>query len=102
MATYQVVYWQEIPVQVDAREAGLAHKQPLSPRFQQLVDTAARQRHLDSAEDYIRAWIHGQRLNRPGPAAEVARAVAAELEAQFERIRDAALGSGPSRLSSAM
>lgn len=91
MATYQIVFWQEIPSQVDAREAGVVHKEALSRRFQQLIEKAAARRGLDSADDYIAAWSRGEKRTRPGSAKEVARAVAAELEARFEAIRAKAL-----------
>lgn len=91
MATYQVVYWQEIPSQVDAREAGARHKEPLSQRFQELIDIVATKRKLDSADDYIKAWAKGEKSTRPGSAKEVAKAVAAEFEAQFDAIRAKAL-----------
>jgi hypothetical protein len=91
MATYRVVYWQEIPSQVDAKEGGLKHKQPLSARFQQLINMAAAQRKLDSADDYIKAWARGEPETRPGSAREVAEAVAAEFESRFDVIRASAL-----------
>jgi len=91
MATYRVVYWQEIPSQVDAKEGGVKHKQPLSQRFQELINRAAAQRKLDRADDYIKAWARGEPATRPGSAREVAQAVAAEFESQFEAIRASAL-----------
>ena len=88
MATYQVTYWQEIPSQVDAREAGgKAHKLMLSQRFQELIDIVATKRNLDSSDDYIAQWAKGEKQERVGSAEQVARAVADEFEAQFADIR---------------
>ncbi len=92
MATYQVTYWQEIPSQVDARdEAGKPHKEMLSQRFQELIDIVAVRRKLDGSDDYINQWSRGQKTPREGSAMQVAKAVAAELEAGFEAIRANAL-----------
>ena len=92
MATYQVTYWQEIPSQVDAKEAGgKAHKQLLSQRFQELIDIIATKRKLDSSDDYIGQWNKGKKIEKPGSAEQVTRAVVAELEAQFDAIRARAL-----------
>ncbi|HYC38696.1 MAG TPA: virulence factor [Usitatibacter sp.] len=92
MATFQVTYWQEIPSQVDAKEPGAKpDKQMLSQRFQELIDIIAVKRKLDSSDDYINQWRKGPKTERPGSPADVARAVAAELEAQYDTIRAAAL-----------
>lgn len=91
MATYQVLYWQEIPSQVDARDSGKGHKMMLSQRFQELIDLIATKRNLVESDAYIAGWSKGEKSERSGTAAEVAQTVAAELEAQFEAIRTAAL-----------
>ena len=98
MATYQILYWHEIPSQVDARDLGKAHKEPLSPRFQELIDIIATKRNLVESDDYIVGWNKGDKSERPGSAVEVAKAVAAELEAGYDAIRSAALaGPEPAR-----
>ncbi len=92
MATYQVTYWQEIPSQVDAREeGGKAHKEMLSKRFQELIDIIAVRRKLDSSDDYIDQWNKGEKTVREGSASSVAKAVAAELESQYDAFRASAL-----------
>lgn len=91
MAIYQVTYWQEIPSQVDAREGGKLHKEMLSQRFQELIDIIAVQRKLDNSDAYINEWNKGKKTDRPGSAEEVGKAVAAELEAQYDAIRAAAI-----------
>ena len=91
MATYQVVYWQDIPSQVDARGGGGTHKEMLSQRFQELIDVVAMKKNLTDSDDYINGWNKGDKQDRPGSAAEVARAVAGELEAQYDEIRRKAL-----------
>ena len=100
MATYQILYWQEIPSQVDAREAGKSHKEMLSQRFQELIDIVATKRNLTESDDYIAGWSKGDKSERAGPAVDVAKAVAAELEAKFDSIRAAALAGGGSTSAS--
>ena len=91
MATYQVLYWQEIPSQVEAREGGKSHKELLSQRFQELIDIAATRRNLVESEAYISGWSKGAKTEQAGSAVDVAKGVAAELEGQFDQIRAAAL-----------
>ena len=91
MAIYQVLYWQEIPSQVSAREAGKSHKEMLSQRFQELIDIVATKRKLTESDSYIAGWSKGDKTERPGNALDVAKAVAAEIEERFEAIRAAAL-----------
>jgi len=91
MAEYTVLFWQEIPSVVEARDGEGRKKVQLSPRFQALIDKAAMRRGLVGTDAYIDQWSRSERLARDGSAAEVAEAVAAELEAEYEAIRTAAL-----------
>jgi len=91
MATYQVLYWQEIPSQVDARDGSKSHKEMLSQRFQELIDLVATKRGLVESETYISGWSKGDKSERPGSAVDVAKSVAAELEQRYDEIRAAAL-----------
>jgi hypothetical protein len=92
MATFQVTYWQEIPSQVDAREGrDKPHKEMLGQRFQELIDVVASARKMGDADAYISGWNKGEKEVREGTAAEVAKAVAGELEARFDQIRAQAL-----------
>ena len=91
MAVYQVLYWQEIPSQVDARDGDKTHKEPLSQRFQELIDLVATRRNIVESDAYLSAWSKGKKTERPGSASDVAKSVAAELEADFDKIRAEAL-----------
>jgi hypothetical protein len=91
MATYQILYWHDIPSQVDARGEGATHKEMLSQRFQELIDIVAMKNNLVNSDDYINGWAKGDKQERAGSAADVAKAVAGELEAQYDAIRKAAL-----------
>ena len=91
MARYQIVYWQQIPSMVEARGEDGVHKVELHERFQQLIDFSAMKQGLAGTDAYLEQWKKSRRQNRPGSAAEVAQAISAELEQQFEQIREAAL-----------
>jgi hypothetical protein len=83
MATYKILYWQEIPSQIkveddDGNEVSL----PLDQKFQERIDELAAQRGLSAADDYLAHWNWSDDADRPGSADEVAKAVKAELEAQ--------------------
>jgi len=83
VATYKILYWQEIPSQIkveddDGNEVSL----PLDQKFQERIDELAAQRGLQSADDYLAQWNWSDEADRPGSAQEVAEALKAELEAQ--------------------
>src|SRR5690242_10608857 len=86
MATYQVLYWHDIPVQVRAKDAGGRVSAPLPERFQEAIDQAAMAAGLINSDDYSEAFRWGEPQERAGSAQEVAAAVAAELDAQYPEI----------------
>jgi hypothetical protein len=81
MATYRVLYWQEIPSQVRATDGFDEVTVALAPRFMERIDQMATRRGLQSSDDYLAAWHWGEELERAGTPHEVAEAVRAELEA---------------------
>ena len=91
MATYQIVYWQEIPSLVDARDEQGVHKEQLSQQFQVLIDHAAMMRKLAGTDAYLDQWSKGKAETRPGNARDVAMQVAAEFESRYAEIKDQAI-----------
>jgi len=91
MATYQLLCWQEIPSVVEARDAAGVQKQALGRRFQELIDLAAMRRGLAGSDAYLDEWKKSPREEREGSAADVARAVAEELESRFDELREQVL-----------
>lgn len=91
MAEYTILYWQDIPSVVEAREGRERKKVQLSGRFQALIDKVAMRKGLVGTDAYIEQWRRGGWLARDGSPDEVAAAVAAEIEAEYEAIRAAAL-----------
>ncbi len=91
MAEITILYWQEIPSMVEAKDEDGAHKIQLSDQFQALIDLAAMNRELAGTDAYLEEWNRGESQQRDGTAEEAAKAVAGELESKFEDIKTAAL-----------
>jgi hypothetical protein len=83
MASYQIIAWKDVPAMVEARDGSETVTRQLSDRFQQLIDSAAMRLGLQDEDAYLDLWARGDVQERSGSAAEVADAVAAELEARF-------------------
>ena len=82
MATYKVLYWQEIPTQIKAEDDMDDVTVMLDDRFMQQVDILAAKRGLQGADEYLAQWKWTDEEERDGTAQEVADAVKAELEAK--------------------
>ena len=82
MATYKILYWQEVPSQVRAEDAEDDVSVTLPPKFQEHIDRLALQRGLQNSDDYLEQWRWGDEQEREGSAAEVAEQVKSELEAE--------------------
>jgi hypothetical protein len=86
MATVQILYWHDIPVQVKAVEGRERRSVSLSERFQEAVDRAAMVVGVIDSDDYTDLYEWSPPEERPGSPGEVAAAVAAELEARYATI----------------
>jgi hypothetical protein len=82
MATYKILYWQEIPSQIKADDGADDITLPLPPKFQERIDFLAVHRGLQASDDYLAQWRWSEEEERDGSAQEVAEQVAAELEAE--------------------
>ena len=91
MAKYRIMYWQEIPSVVEAREGRQKAKNQLSLRFQELIDLIAMRRKLDGADEYLQHWNKAEWQSREGTAEDVVKLVSEEIEAEYETIKTAAL-----------
>lgn len=91
MAKVTVLCWQEIPSAVEVKEGKTTEKVQLSQRFMELIDMIAMRRKLGGTDDYLMQWRKEKRPDREGTAGDVAKAVAAEIEAQYDAIKDAAI-----------
>ena len=82
MATYKVLYWQEIPTQIKAEDDSDDVNVELDPRFLERIDILAARRGLQKADDYLAQWKWSEEAEREGSALEVAEALKAELESE--------------------
>ena len=67
MATYQILYWQEIPSLVEARDSDGVKKVQLSDKFQSLIDEAAMRRDLPERTLILRSGTRGRKPRRMAP-----------------------------------
>jgi hypothetical protein len=82
MATYKILYWQEVPTQIKAEDDADDVTVELPAKFMERVDRLAAQRGLQESDDYLAQWRWSEEEERSGSAREVAEAVRAEMEAQ--------------------
>jgi hypothetical protein len=81
VATYTILYWQEIPSQIKAEDDLDDITLALEARFMERIDQLAVQRGLQGTDDYLAQWRWSDQQEREGTAEEVARAIKLELEA---------------------
>ncbi len=86
MATYQILSWHGIPVQVRARDASGRASVQLPSRFQEAIDAAAMAAKQISSDAYTDGFEWSARQDREGSAQAVAEVVAAELDARYPEI----------------
>jgi hypothetical protein len=81
-----VIYWRDIPAQVNAQLGRERHQVLLSEKFQRAVDRAKRKAHIDTAHEDVAQW---RRVSRPcdGDPATAAEALAEQIEQEFTRER---------------
>ena len=87
MARVTILYWQEIPSVVEARDRSGRHKIELSQRFQELIDLIAMKKKLAGTDEYLIQWNKGVPKEHEGDPETVARAIAEEIEARYDVIR---------------
>ena len=94
MAKVRVMYWKEIPVQVQAQDDSMRPVAiPLDARFQQAVDAIAMFDGSMGSDDYLMAWEWRDYGDVDGAAEEVAALIAERFNNGFPadfvaRIRD--------------
>ncbi len=84
MATYKILYWQEVPSQVKVEDDEDEVTIPLTGKFMERIDRLAVQRGLQGSDEYLEQWKWSDEQEREGSAREVAEALVAELEAKAD------------------
>ena len=90
MARYQILYWEHIPLGVKATDVNGTVRENLPARFQEAVENAASRAGQTTAAAYTSMFKWGKEQEKEGTAAEVAAAVAKELDETWNE--DEALG----------
>ena len=85
MATYQILYWDAIPVGVKATRDGRRGRvrKHLSKRFQMAVDTVATATGRTAEQTYLAGWSWGEPVQEAGDPRQVADRVIERLEADY-------------------
>ena len=89
-ANLVVIYWRDIPAQVNAQAGRTRHQVVLDKRFQVAIDRAAIVSDKKKADEYVAEWRRDTKPCGDDLEAE-ATAVAAEFEATYDRDRLKAL-----------
>lgn len=92
-STFRILYWKEIPVQVEAEDDAGKVSVPLDHRFQEAADAIAMFDGSYGSDAYLDAWQWGGSTESKLAASEIADAVAARFnqgmpEDFVARIRD--------------
>ena len=84
MATYKILYWQEIPSQIKVEDDADDITMQMPDSFQERIDLMAARRGLQDSDAYLAQWKWSEEEEREGSAEEVARVVREELEAKAD------------------
>jgi hypothetical protein len=84
MATFRVLYWQEIPSQVAASDEQDDVTLVMPERFMERIDQLAAKRGLQGSDEYLAQWRWTKDEEREGSARDVAEAIRAELESKAD------------------
>jgi hypothetical protein len=89
MATYQIIFWRDIPAQVQVFKERRRISRPLSDRFQVAIDDAAMRDGVIGSDAYLEQWRHSEPQSREGEPEMIANAVVEELEIAYpaERLK---------------
>ncbi|HAL48339.1 MAG: hypothetical protein FI707_15585 [SAR202 cluster bacterium] len=83
MAKVRIMYWKEIPVQVQAEDDDGVVSAQLDERFQQGVDSISMFDGSAGSDDYLTGWEWGQFTDVDGTARPAAEALAERLNLNF-------------------
>jgi hypothetical protein len=94
MATVRILYWKEIPVQIETQDVIEKVSTPLDPKFQEAVDAIAMFDNSYGTDEYLDAWEWSNSYELKGSAKETLKTVATKYNTQFpadlvKLIRDA-------------
>ena len=85
MARVRVMYWKEIPVQVQSEDESGRVSMPLDQRFQQGVDAVSMFDGSSGGDEYLDAWEWGEYTQIEGSAQDVAAMTAERFNVGFPK-----------------
>ena len=85
MAKVRILYWKEIPAQLQASDEKGTVSRPLPPRFQEGIDAIAMFDGSQGTDEYLMAWEWGVEMEAEGTAQEAASQWAQRIESRFPR-----------------
>ena len=71
----RLMYWKEIPVQVQATNGSETQSLPLDSRFQEAVDAISMMEGSYDSDEYLNAWEWGEYFEIPGTLDDVLKSV---------------------------
>ena len=71
----RLMYWKEIPVQVQATNDSETQSLPLDSRFQEAVDAISMMEGSYGSDEYLDAWEWGEYFEMPGELDDVLNSV---------------------------
>ncbi|WP_323007710.1 virulence factor [Pseudorhodobacter sp.] len=87
MPEVTIVYWRDIPAQIIVGKGRSGSKVQLPERFEQAIDRCAMKIGAKDADLYLAEWRKATPFKVEGEPAEVARAEADRLDAEFDKDR---------------
>ena len=80
MTRVRVMYWKEIPVQVQAEDDNGRVSRQLEDRFQKAADAVAMKDGSEGTDEYLDAWEFGPYKEAEGVATDVAEQLGSKFE----------------------
>ena len=88
-----VLFWQDIPTVIEARDSSGIEKVELSKRFSELVDLIAMKKGLIGTDDYLQNWKKKKFPSTEKTAKQVVLEMSKHFESKYEAIKLKALNS---------
>ncbi len=85
MPDVTIVFWRDIPAQVIVGKGRRGAKVQLPERFEQAIDRAAMKSGAAETDEYLSEWRKAAPYSVDGDPAEVAKAEAARLDAEYDQ-----------------
>lgn len=82
-----VLFWQDIPTVIEARDSSGIEKVELSKRFNELVDLIAMKKGLIGTDDYLQNWKKKKFPSTEKTAKQVVLEMSKHFESKYEDIK---------------